>query len=159
MKTLIQWTLLVLFVSLGLFILIPSYHVLSSAGGGGTITLKEPPEPPSPPNPLTLPTIDPKLDLKVQEEQVKAHTQQVNAYTQQITAYAQQVSAYSQHISAYKTYADSSVKSPRTSAYQLVVKDTLLSLLNTFITVLLGYVFVTKGAEIVRDYVSAKYAK
>ena len=62
-------------------------------------------------------------------------------------------------ISAYKTYADSAVKSHRAGVYELVVKGTLLSLLNVFITALLGYVFVTTGARMVRDYMMARYAK
>ncbi|MBA3242783.1 MAG: hypothetical protein H0T60_16285 [Acidobacteria bacterium] len=138
MKTLIQWILLLLFVSLILFVLVPSYQVLSSAERDGRTALQEPPKPPA------LPALPP-ADPKVLEEQVKAYTQQVTAYTQ--------------HVSAYKTYVEAFTKGHRAGAYELVVKDVLVSLLNAFLTALFGYVFITTGARMVRGYVEAKYAR
>ena len=153
MKELIQWILLGLFVGLIVLVLIPSSTILFGIGGESTVKLQEPPTPPVPPNPLTLAPLDPKLDL---EAQVKVYTQQVNAYTQQVAGYAQQVSAYTQQVNVYKTFAESTGKSRQAATYELVVKNTLLSLLNTFVAFLLGYVFVKAGANMVDNFIRAK---
>ena len=155
LKVFIQWSLLILYLTFAAFILVASFLLLrSSAGNIGEV--KDPPIPPSPPSPITLAPFDPELDSQTQ---VDIYTQQVNAYTQQVAAYTQQVSAYTQHIDAYKTFGDSLNNSRQSAVYQLVVKDTLLPILSTFISAFLAYVFVNTSAKILESYIELRKTK
>jgi hypothetical protein len=122
--------------------------LLISNAGSSTET-QNPPSPPTTPNPITLAPFDPELDP---QKQVDVYTQQVNAYTQAVTAYTQQVSAYTQEVDAYKTFGELSDNSRQTALYQLVVKDTLLSIFNSFLTALLAYAFVRGAASVINNY-------
>lgn len=146
MVKVIQILLLIWFVVINAFILIPSYQVLQQSQNNEALVIPKPPEVPVAPKPL-LEVFDPNLNL---EEQVKAYTQQISGYTQQVNAYK----AYMDN--AYKVYGEAANKSHGLEVYKTVVKDSLISLLSTLLSALVGFAFVKAGAELVRNYIAAK---
>jgi hypothetical protein len=148
MRTVIQAILVIWFVVISLFLFVPSFLLLTGVG----LTRQTVPQPPVPPPliaALANPPSDPKLDIKVLEELGKTYAQQVSAYTQQVTSYKEQ-------LAAYKVYVEASSKGTLAGAYQLVVKETLGTLLTTFATALLGYVFIKGGAGLVNNILLAR---
>jgi hypothetical protein len=145
MQKIVQTILVIWFVVVSLFLFIP----------GAALLLRGDPLPAAMPNPPSPPVVstaltDPKeiavisRDPKVIEEISKAWAQQVASYTQQVAAYKEQ-------LAAYKVYADAAGKRQLSGAFQLVIKDTIVTLLSTFATALLGYVFVKGGAGLVNN--------
>ena len=155
MKDSTQKILIVWFIVINLFILVPSFNVLWKTSGADSATLRDMPNPPEPPEPPTLPPFDATRDPKVQEAQVKG---QVDTFTQRIAGYTQRITAYTQQIAAYKSQIETA-KPRQIAAYQLVVKDTLTELLKTLLTALVGFVFAKAGAEVVSKYIMMKRAK
>lgn len=157
MKTTIQLLLLTWFVTVNLFILIPSFMLLRSGVDESSAT--QPPQPPQPPPPVNVGLLDPTLDLEKQRQQIEAYKQQVGGYAEQIKAYTQQVSAYSQQVTAYKTQQEAKPDAKRKAIYELVVKGTLLSLIASFATTLIAYVFTNLGATVVDNAIRMKNQK
>ena len=152
MKKFTQVTLLIWFVVINLFILVPSFFILARGLSADAVVVPEMPAPPPPPEPATLLQFDSKLDPKVQEAQVKA---QVDAYTQRVNGYTQRVTAYTQQIVAYKSQIEAG-KTRQMIVYQAVVVDTLKALLTTLLTALVGFVFAKAGAEVLSKHIAAK---
>ncbi|HEX7957306.1 MAG TPA: hypothetical protein VF508_10215 [Pyrinomonadaceae bacterium] len=163
MKTFIQVILVIWFVAFTLFVLVPSYKVLSRVGVPDAAELPTMPEPPPPPKAEELRSSAPAAPVKPPEQPrtkipdstgtstlptVEARNAWVDVYTQQVTAYTQQVAAYKSQIESGKTR--------QVAAYSAVVTNTLVSLLSTALTAFLGYVFVKAGAELVNKYVATK---
>jgi hypothetical protein len=65
------------------------------------------------------------------------------------------VAAYSQAVQAYKAYLDSPAADVQAQRYKLIVKDTMLSVYSTFVTALLGYVFIKAGTQVIDNYIRA----
>lgn len=163
MKGFIQVMLVIWFIAVTVFVLVPSYKVLSVVGVTGA-DLPKMPEPPVPPPAAELKAIGLGAPAKSPKQQpaklpgslatdpaasaAGARDARVDVYTQQVTAYTQQVAAYKSQIESGKTR--------QITAYRTVVTDTLVSLLSTALTAFLGYVFVKAGAELVNKYVAMK---
>ena len=141
LNSLLKIIFVILFLAVSGLIVVPSYRLIGGVTGNEYANRQAPLKPPEPPLGLTLRLIDPKLDIKLQEEQVKAHVQQV-------AAYAQQVSAYSQQVTAYKSFIETSVKSIELTTYDMVVSKTLVNLLTNFLTTVIGFMLVKAGAGV-----------
>ena len=137
------------FILINLFILIPSWRILSGPTEAGHAGTQQSMTPPVPPSPVVMPPLDPKLPIEAQKEHVSALTQQVNAYTQQ-------VSAYSQQLNAYKAYVESAAKSDPSANYKTVVSGTLVPILNGFIAAFLGWVFANIGVGVAERLTAAR---
>jgi len=161
MKTFIQVLLIFWFFAVTLFVLVPSFTVLSVVGVSGAEDLPKMPEPPVPPPSAELkqavsaaPAKTPERPTKIPGSAtpdtavVEVRDARVDVYTQQVTAYTQQVAAYKSQIESGKTR--------QITAYRTVVTDTLVSLLSTALTAFLSYVFVKAGAELVNKHLAAK---
>lgn len=160
LKPIIQVILLIWFIAVNLAILIPSYQLLFGRSEEGVTSRPQPPAPPAPPPaPVAIGQPDPKLDIEAQKQQVELSKQQVAAYAEQIKAYTQEVSAYTQQVTAYKTQEDSRAKSGRMASYEVVVKNSLVTLLGSFATTLIGYVFANLGAGVVDNLIRMKNGK
>lgn len=148
-KVLTQWLLLIWFVALSAAVLLPSYQMLF-----GRPEAASPGDPPAPPVPPSAPVFSPgaEVDPAKMQQQLEAYKQQAGVYVEQVKSYTQEVATYTQQISAYKTHQEAKAKSGRVSVYELVVKNTLLSLVTTFATALLGYVFASLGAGLLDNY-------
>lgn len=153
-KGIIRTILIVWFIVLNLFIFIPAYRLFQDVFSTGDDAIQIPPTPPEPIQALSLSEIDTSLELGLLEQQVAAQTQQVNAYTQHVSAYTQEVSAYTQQTEAYQTYLSSTVQSERLTVYEKVVNQTLLDMLDAFITALITYVFANVGSSLVNNFIS-----
>jgi len=117
MKIFIQILLVVWFVLVSAFIMVPSFQLLNTTTAD--VALAPPPRAPTPPAELD----DARVTL----------------YTQEVTAYVQSISAYTKHLQATAT-------SNRQSVYELVVKDTLVSLFGQILTAFVAFAFVKVGA-------------
>jgi hypothetical protein len=147
MKKTVQIILIIWFIIINLYILIPSFIVLQGLNlENQSVAI------PIPPSPLSLTPLNLTVSLDSQKEQVNAHTQQVNAYTQEVNAFIQQVNAY-------KAYLESSNKFNQHTKYGLVVKDTLVALLTSLLTALVSYVFINASAGLANNYILAKNNK
>lgn len=163
MKVFIQVMLVIWFIAVTVFVLVPTYTVLSGVVGPVAADLPKMPEPPQPPPAAELNPPAPAAPAKTREQSrgkvpgsqpadtpaaVGVQDARVAVYTQQVTAYAQQIAAYKSQIESGKTR--------QVAAYRAVVTDTLVSLLSTALTAFLGYVFVKAGSELVNKYVATK---
>lgn len=70
--------------------------------------------------------------------------------------YTAKLEAYNKYLVAYASYTTNALAA-RHSAYELVVKNTLVALISSFLTSLLAFVFAKEGANLVRAYFSKKY--
>lgn len=143
LKRFIQVLLLLWFVVINAAILIPSYRMLFGADAGPATSPLPAPTPPPPP---ALGPLDPALGAESQK-------QQVETYKQQAASYAEQVKSYTQQVAAYKVQTEVQNKSGRAGVYEMVVKNTLVSLLGGFATTLIGVVFANLGAGVVDNFV------
>ncbi len=162
LRIIIQLLLIVWFVSVTLFVLVPSCTVLSVLSVPGAADLPKMPEPPAPPTAEELKSSAASVTTPQQQPPVKipgpggvdpvagvtVRDARVDVYTQQVTAYTQQLAAYKSQIEQGKTR--------QIATYKAVVTDTLVALLSTALTAFLGYVFVKSGAELVNKYLAAK---
>lgn len=140
----IQIILIAWFITVNLFILIPSYNVLEGIGHEDAKVLPKPPEQlPVPPN--LSGSVDPAMNVETQKELIKAH---VSFYTQQVTAHNQQVDAY-------KKQLDSLGKTRQILVYELVIKQTIVTLIAGLTSALVAFAFV-KTAELVREYFASR---
>ncbi|HEY0319571.1 MAG TPA: hypothetical protein VGC66_01230 [Pyrinomonadaceae bacterium] len=155
MKTAIQLILLTWFITVNLFILIPSLFLLKSGGVDESAAIQKPPPPP-PPVALAVGPLDSTLDIEKQKQQVEAYKQHVGAYAEQVKAYTQQVTAYGQQVNAYKTEQETRPASRQRAVYELVIKNTLLSLIGSFATTLIAFVFTNLGATVMDNFVRVK---
>lgn len=148
-KGMIQWLLLIWFVALSTAVLIPSYQMLF-----GPPEAASPGDPPPPPVPPLAPVFAPgaQTDPVKLQQQLEAYKQQTAVYAEQVKSYTQEVVTYTQQVSAYRTHQEARSKSGRVSVYELVVKNTLLSLASTFVIALLGYVLASLGAGLLDNY-------
>lgn len=140
MKKAIQAILLSWFLIINLFILIPSFYLLSGSADDST----KPQPPPQPPAVTTIGPLDSAIDIEKQKHQLEAYKLQAGLYAEQGKIYAQQVTAH-------KTYQDALPGSRRTAVYELVVKSTLVTLISGFATALIAYVFTSLGAQVVNN--------
>lgn len=148
-KGLIQVILLVWFVAVNAAILIPSYQLLY-ARPEGAVADRPPPAPPAPPAPVMAPVVGP--DAAGQQQSLEVYKQHAAVYVEQVKGYTQEVAAYTQQVAAYKTHEESRQKAGRVGTYELVVKGTLVTLLGSFVTTLIGYVFANLGAGVVDNF-------
>lgn len=156
-KRVIQGILLVWFLSVNVAILVPSYKLLFGSEHTGNAARSQPPDPPPPPSPLSgVGPIDSTLDAARQAQQVEVYKQQVAAYAEQIKGYTQEVAAYTQRVAAYKTFGEAQEKAGRKGVYELVVKGSLITLLGSFATTLIGYVFASLGAGVVDNMIRVR---
>jgi hypothetical protein len=142
MKKAIQLILLAWFLTVNLFILIPSFYLLRGSSDETT----KPPTPPAPPAAMAIGPLDPSLDLEKQK-------QQLEVYKLQVGHYAEQVKTYTQQVAAAKSYQEAMPSSKRSAVYELVVKNTLITLISGFATALIAYVFTSLGANVVDNFV------
>lgn len=152
-KSLIQWILLLWFVALSAAVLIPSYQMLF--GRPSERTTGKPPDPPVPP-PAPVLSFGAQSAPAEQQPQLEAYKQQAAVYAEQVKSYTQEVAVYTQQVAAYKAQEDANHKSGRASVYELVVKNSLVTLMGTFATALIGYVFANLGAGLLDNYVRMK---
>jgi hypothetical protein len=138
MKNLIARILVASFLMLTLLILLPS-TILLFTRGAEVVTPSEVASQPKAPAVITLPSLDANGDLKAQNQRI---ADMVSAYTQEVAGYTQQVNAYTATLQGYKAYLDSPAAGGWTKRYILVVKETLMPVYSTFVTALLGYIFV-----------------
>lgn len=151
LKRLIQAILLIWFIAISVAILVPSYQLLFGSDDGANASRSQPPAPPQAPPLKPFGPLDPTLNVTIQVQQVEGYKQQVSAYTEQIKGYTQQVTGYTQQLAAYKAYQDATEKSGRRGMYELVVKGSLITLLGSFVTTLIAYVFANLGAGVVNN--------
>jgi hypothetical protein len=156
-KLVIQVILLLWFVVINVAILVPSYQILFCSEDTITEGVQPAPHPPGPPPaPAAIGPLDPSLDLEKQKQQVEAYKQQVSAYAEQVKAYTQEMTAYTQQVTAYKIQEGARTKAGRTGNYELVVKNSLITLLGGFATTLIAYVFANLGAGVANNYVRVR---
>lgn len=163
MTKFIQVILIIWFASFTVFVLVPSFKVLSGIGVPGAADLPAMPDPPKPPTAEELKSSAPAAPVKTPEQprtkiagspatetavMGDVRDARVNVYTQQVNAYMQQVAAYKSQLESGKTR--------QVAAYRAVVTDTLVSLLSTALTAFLGFVFVRTGGELVNKYMATK---
>lgn len=152
MKRLIQAILLIWFLAVNIATLVPSYRMLFGPDDTMDLSLSPPPAPPQPPPPLGASGVfKPGLDATAQAQQVEAFKQQVNGYAEQIKGYTQEVTGYTQQMAGYKSYQEVAGKSGRRAVYELVVKGSLVTLLGSFATTLIAFVFANLGAGVVNN--------
>ncbi len=113
MKTFIQWLLIVWFVSLALLALIPSIRLLSCVPE--QVTVDPLPTAPDPPQDSTDPTA--------------------------LSIYTQQVAAYNASVTAYKSRLDDLRTRDFHATYELVVRNTLTTLMATIVGGLATFAF------------------
>jgi hypothetical protein len=145
-KGLIQLVLLVWFLAVSAAVLIPSYQLLfgrPEAESAGT-----PPAPPVPP-PAPVVAFGSQPEAAKLQQQLESYRQQSVAYAEQVKSYTQEVAAYTQQVAAYKTHAEAQQRSGRASVYELVVKNSLVTLVGTFAASLLTYVVASLGAGLI----------
>jgi len=154
-KKIARVVLLVWFIVVGLLILIPSGWLFLAESGPSNKRDKTPP-PPVAPATKEVAWLDPK-------EPVATLTQRVEAYKQQVLLYGQLEQVYEKQTAAYGKYLDQSAKDqcydcPQkfSEVYTLVVKDTLVPLVNSFLAALFGYIFINVGAQLVRAHLRSK---
>lgn len=134
--------LLLWFLMVSAFVFVPSFGVLRDARNSAAPTLPELPVAPE------SEKIDPKEDPEVLAQRVALFQQQVKIFEHQLNAYKKQVETET---------ADHVTKA---EAFQMVVKDTLVTLVAQFLTALFAYVFVNAGAQVLdnRQRIQAKKA-
>ena len=154
MKKTVQIILIVWFILLNLFILIPSFNLLFNyTEETANESIKVPDLPPAVPK---LEILNSSAPEKTQDNQVKIATQQVQAYAQQIAAYTQQITAYTQEVNLEKLKMDNSKKGSAITRYNTVIKDSLLTLLGGFATAFITFAFVNAGTTLANNYLRAK---
>jgi hypothetical protein len=141
MKKVVQWILIVWFITVNLFILIPSFVLLKESREEAV----KPTPPPDPPKEMTIGPLDSTLEIDRQK-------QQIEAYKLQVSLYAEEVKRHAQQVAAHKTYIEATPASRRIAVYQLVVKESLLTLISGFATALIAYVFTSLGANVVDNF-------
>jgi hypothetical protein len=151
MKLIIAVLVTSVFLAIALLVIVPSYGLLTAKDDAGAAEFQPPPNAPAAPGAITIPPIDPKIDI---EQQIKAYTQVVAAYV--TNAYSQQAGAYGKQIDAYKSYVAATGVPRRQAIYDLVVKGTLVTLLNTILTTLLAFAFVKAGANVLNNVIRVK---
>jgi hypothetical protein len=152
----IRWILTVWFAIIATLVTVPSAAVLWHARRASKPGLTMPPAPPEAPPLLSLTPFDPKLPATALEQQTKISANQVAGYSKSVEAYKEQVNAYTQQLNAYKSFADYNAKDALATAYELVVKNTVVTLVNGLVTALIGYVFAKAGASLVDNYLRSK---
>jgi flagellar basal body-associated protein FliL len=153
MKQFIQILLIVWFIVLNLFILIPSYHLLNYEQENESKTLN----PPNPPPPLLIKDIKVSDPDATQKNQVSIATQQAQTYAQQVSAYTQQVNAFTQQVNLEKLKLENSKKGSEITRYNTVIKDSLIKLLADFLAALITFAFVNAGTGLVDNYIRARH--
>lgn len=148
-KNFARVVILVWFVVISTFVLIPSYQVL---WGKGRIDVTVPPQPPQLPSLKDVDWIDPKESADVLKQRFETYKQQVQFYGQRVQAYQSEVNAYTKYLDQ-ETKSSSIGPPTQVDAYTTVVKGTLATLLSTTLTSLLAFAFVSAGAQTVTNYV------
>jgi hypothetical protein len=140
LKNIVRVLLLIWFITISLFIFIPSYQLLSESQkekDRARAALAQLPLPPSVPKEIrpTKPTNSPEN------------------ITQLVKLYEQSVAAYDKEITAYVKFADGNAKAVnRTDTYNAVVKGTLATMMTTFLTALLGWIFASAVVGLTHNY-------
>lgn len=80
----------------------------------------------------------------------------METYKQQVAGYVEQVKSYTEQVAAYKVGTEARNKSRRVAVYETVVKNTLVVLIGSFATTLIGYVFANLGAGVANNFVRMK---
>ena len=160
LKLFIQGILLAWFLAINIAILVPSYKLIFGSDGAGSAARIQPPDPPQVPAPLTgIGPIDTTLDATKQTQQVEVYKQQVAAYAEQIKGYTQDVAAYTQRVAAYKTAGEVQEKAGPKGVYELVVKGSLVTLLGSFATTLIAFVFANLGAGVMNNVIRMRNSR
>ena len=129
-RNLFRIILLLWFLVISAFVFVPSYKVFRDARSepvSGLPGLPVAPEPES---------IKAGEDAKLAAQRVAAYQHQVKLFEHRIKAYEKEVDVKT---AGFVSTAD---------AFELVVKDTLLTLVAQFLTALFAYVFVNAGAQV-----------
>ena len=135
-----------------LFIFISSFLILVNPGKELNTNVSFP----KAPGILSLETIDLKADPKIQEEQKAINKNKVDLYTQQVNAYSQEVNAYKIFMENEKIINMNSSSNRNIEIYKNVIKDSLVSILNTLLATIAVYVFAHAG---LRMYFTNQRAK
>jgi ABC-type glycerol-3-phosphate transport system permease component len=144
MTRVVQIILIAWFLMVSLFIFIPSYNVLKGIDQGDAKVLPKPPDPPpSPPN--LSGSVTSGLSAETQQELIKA----------QVSFYTQQVATHNQQIDAYKKQLDSLGKTRQILIYELVIKQTIVTLIAGLTSALVAFAFV-KAEELMRRYLASR---
>lgn len=152
MKKFTQGVLIVWFIVVNLFILIPSYNLLNIEKESENSSI----DPPRPPNVLVIKDLNTSDPDSTQKNQIAIATQQALAYTQQINVYTQQVNAYKEQISLAKLQLENTKKGSQMARYTAVIKDVLSTLLTGFVAALITFAFVNAGTGLADNYIRVK---
>jgi len=152
-RGLIQFVLLVWFVALGAAVLIPSYRLLFGRPEGEPAS--SPPAPPVPP-PAPVVAFGAQPEAAKLQQQLETYMQQSAAYAEQVKSYTQEVAAYTQQVAAYRTHEEAKQRSGRAHDYELVARNSLLTLVATFAATLIGYVFAKLSPVLLDNYTRLK---
>lgn len=155
-KLSLQIILMAWFIAVNVAILVPSYRLLFGSVDEGVANGPQPHPPSPPPASMLVGPLDPNLDLEKQKQQVESYKQQVAAYAEQIKAYSQEVAGYTQQVAAYKIHEESRKEFNRPAIYELVVKNSLITLLGGFATTLIAYVFTNLGVGLADNFIRMK---
>ena len=109
------------------------------------------PAPPEAPQAPTFGALDLAKDAATLPQQVSALQQQVALYSHQVTAYQHRVDAYKSQIAA------TDPRARQITAFNTVVKETIVPLLTPILTALVGYAFVKAGAEVAAAKIAAQH--
>ena len=148
-KNFARAVVLIWFVVISAFVLIPSYQVL---WGAGRTDVTVPPQPPQLPSLKDVDWINPKESASVLKQRLETYKQQVQLYGQRVQAYQSEVNAYTKYLDQ-RARASSIGPPTQADAYATVVKGTLATLLSTTLTSLLAFAFVSAGAQTLTNYV------
>jgi hypothetical protein len=157
MKNFLQIVLVVSLVILLALVLIPGCILFVEAGSNSGDTLpQKPTEPSGAPSPPVLLSLDLTKDI---QSQLNARKQQLDLYSQDVQAYDQEVKLFSYKVDAYKTAVGSFRQSRLSSAYELVAKNTLATILSSLIVGLLTFVFATSATHVLDNLIKARHGR
>jgi len=153
-KRVARVVLLIWFLLIALVVLIPSWLLLS--GANAAVATRETPRPPDRPSLKEVTWIDPKEPAATLGQRVETYKQQVLLYTQLVQAYDKETAAYSKYLDDRAKGACSTCPPKPSETYALIVKDTVSPMVNSFLAVLLGYIFVNAGTGLINNYLLYK---
>ncbi|MDF7821163.1 hypothetical protein P1X15_26305 [Runella sp. MFBS21] len=108
---------------------------------------------PKAPVAIVPPTLDAKLSKELITFKSEIFKKQVDDQT---VNYEKQINLYKEQLTVWKQIEANRLNLNPYSIYQLVVKETLVPLITAFLTALITYAFVVKGAESISMYVQEK---